>query len=207
MAYNDFTVEDLSTRLGLQITEVRDLFATVTEVPIGATLTEYLRENAPLALAMSTEKARSEMIIAPILLEVRRQRAGEVSLFSGMEFPVDPSRGLNGYCDYLFSLTPTQIAIEAPVVSVVEAKNENIRQGVPQCVAEMFAAKIFNERRGREIPVVFGAVTTGSDWRFLRLSGTRVEIDMTMYYLRDVERIVGVFLHMVSGEEPRAATA
>ena len=198
MAYNDITLDDLTQRFGLRVVEVRDLFGSVASVPIGEHLAETLREHAPLALAMSTEKARSEMIIAPILLEARRQRGGTVSLFSGMEFAVDPARGLNGFCAFLFSLSPRQITIEAPVLAVVEAKNENIRQGIPQCVAEMYAARLFNERRGVTRPAVFGAVTTGNVWRFIRLRGEVAEVDLTEHYLDEAGRVVGVLVAMLA---------
>ena len=198
VAYNDLTIDDLSQRFGLNVVEARDLFGAAPPVAIGAHLAETLREHAPLALAMSTEKARSEMIIAPILLEARRLRGGAVSLFSGMEFSVDPARGLNGFCDFLFSLSARQISIEAPVLAVVEAKNENIRQGIPQCIGEMYAARLFNERRGGGPPVVFGAVTTGNVWRFVRLRGENAEVDLAEYYLHEVERIVGVLVEMLA---------
>jgi hypothetical protein len=81
-----------------------------------------------------------------------------------MEFDVEPARGLTGYCDFLLSLSPTQIEIQAPVVAIVEAKNENIRQGIPQCAAEMYTSRLFHEQRGASAPVLFGAVTTGSAW-------------------------------------------
>ncbi len=198
MAYKDFAVPDLARQFGLRFVDVPELFALVPAVEVSPMLTWYLEENAPLALAMSTEKARSEMIIAPVLLEARRMQKDRVSLFSGMEFAVDASRGLNGYCDFLFSVSRTQIEIEAPVIAVVEAKNENLRGGIPQCVAELYAARVFNERAGRAAPVVYGAVTSGSDWRFLRVSEGLVEVDRTEYYLREVGRIVGVLVHMLT---------
>jgi hypothetical protein len=102
-----------------------------------------------VALAFSTEKARSEFLIAPILMEARRLRHGAVSLFSGAELNVDASRGLNGFCDFVLSGSATQTELDAPLITIVEAKNENIRAGVPQCAAEMFAAQLFNERRGQ----------------------------------------------------------
>jgi hypothetical protein len=201
MAYNQFTAHDLTERFGLRYVDVDDLFGAAPPVPIDPALTWYLKQTVPLALSISTEKARSEMIITPVLIEARRQRKGAVSLFSGTEFTVDPERGLNGFCDYLLSLSKTQIEIEAPVIAIVEAKNENIRAGVPQCVAEMFAARVFNEQRGRTTSVVFGAVTSGSEWRFLQLRGSTVEIDTTEYYPGDVDRIVGVLVHMLAVAE------
>lgn len=197
MSYDEFTLDDIKQRLGLSLREEVRIFADAERVAVSEMLRAYLDEAAPLALAFSTEKARSEMIIAPILVEVRRQRKGAIGLFSGADFSVEPERGLAGYCDFLLSLSPEQLTIEAPIVTVVEAKNENLRLGTPQCIAEMLAAAIFNERRGHQLPVVYGAVTTGNVWRFLRLRGNVVDIDLTEYYLQDVERIVGVLVKMV----------
>ena len=207
MAYNQFTARDLHEKLGLRYVEVEDLFASVSPVVIDPALAWYLRQSIPLALSISTEKARSEMIITPILIEARRQRKGLVSLFSGTEFTVDPERGLNGFCDYLLSLSPSQLEIDAPVVAIVEAKNENILAGIPQCVAEMYAARIFNERRGKILPTVFGAVTTGNLWHFLRLRERLVEIDGREYHYEHVDRIVGVLVHMLTVAEVAEATA
>jgi len=200
MAYNAFTLQELKRTFKLNVLESRDLYSRVKPLPIRAHLRQSLDAGAPLALAMSTEKARAELIIAPILMEVRRQCAGRLSLLSGMEFSVDPERGLSGFCDFLLSASSSQMDIEAPVLAVVAAKNENIRAGVPQCIAEMFAAGIFNERRGDDRPVIHGAVTTGSDWRFLRLKGAEVEVDREEYYLREVERVVGVMVSRLAAQ-------
>ncbi len=129
---------------------------------------------------------------------MRRQRRGELSLFSGTEFNVDESRGLVGFCDWIIARSPDQLAIEAPVVALVEAKNENFRLGVPQCLAEMYAARIFNERRGHPMPALHGVVTTGNVWRFLRLRGDLAEIDRSEYYLREIDRVLGVLLAMTA---------
>jgi len=205
MAYNEFTVHDLTQRLGLRYVEAYDLFREAAPVAPGEVLVAVLRENTPVALAFSTEKARSEFLIAPILMEARRQRRGAVSLFSGAELNVDPARGLNGFCDFVLSASPTQSELDAPLVTIVEAKNENLRAGVPQCAAEMYAAQVFNERRGRPRRDVFGAVTTGDIWRFLRLRGDAVEVDLAWYYLDAVERILGVLVHMLGAGEPPPA--
>ena len=75
---------------------------------------------------------------------------------------------------------------------LVEAKKENINAGLGQCVAEMLAARIFNERSGNEIPAIYGSVTTGSIWKFLKLEGSVINIDLTEYYLKDVNKILGI---------------
>jgi hypothetical protein len=197
MAYNEFTLDILKQRFGLQIDEGIDIFSDVPVVAVSDLLRETLRENVSLALAISTEKARSELIITPILLEIRRQLGRRISFFSGVEFTVDPDRGLKGTCDYLLSLSAEQLTIEAPVVAIVEAKNENIKQGISQCIAELLAAQLFNQQRGNAITSVYGAVTTGSNWKFLRLADTVVAVDLTEYYIPEVEKIVGIMVHMI----------
>ncbi|MFZ4658676.1 MAG: hypothetical protein ACOYNY_16810 [Caldilineaceae bacterium] len=204
MAYNRFTIEELKAQFGIQIHETADFFMPVTPVASSDLLLATLHENVPLALANSTEKARSEMIIAPILIEVRRQLQRSVSLFSGIEFNVDPERGLVGVCDYLFSLSAEQLTLEAPVVAIVEAKNENIKQGIGQCIAEMIGAALFNARRNNSITIVYGVVTTGNNWKFLRLVENTVYIDVTEYYIKEIDKIVGILLFMM--RHPQAAS-
>src|SRR5437868_5360655 len=103
MPYNAFSLEELKQCFGLRVAEDIAVFAQIAPIPISDLLRATLLENIPLALAISTEKARSEMLIAPILIEIRRQLERRVSLFSGVEFNVDVERGLNGVCDYLMS--------------------------------------------------------------------------------------------------------
>lgn len=82
--------------------------------------------------------------------------------------------------------------IQSPVIAIVEAKNENIELGLGQCIAEMVAAQIFNQRKGLEIPTILGAVTTGSTWKFMQLEGKIVELDLTEYFLNQVSKILGI---------------
>ena len=130
MAYNDFTLDMLKQQFDLRTDEQSDYFAQVAPVAISEWLRDYLSQYVPLALAISTEKARSELLITPVLVATHRQLHYGFSLFSGVEFNVDMARGLRGVCDYLLSLSPEQLTVEVPVVVVVEAKNENMKQGI-----------------------------------------------------------------------------
>jgi len=197
MAYSDFTLEAVKQLFGLQTDEQGDYFARVNAVSIGDTLRRHLDKYQQLALAIGTEKSRSELLIMPILLDAYEQSQRAFSLFSGVDFNVDTELGLRGYCDYILSLSPEQLAIEAPVVTVVEAKNENINRGIAQCLAEMVAAQRFNRSRDRSIPTIYGVVTTGASWKFLRLIETIAYIDRTEYFLVEVEKIVAILLAMV----------
>jgi hypothetical protein len=197
MSFSDFTLADVKQIFGLHVVETADLFAGVAPAPVNPALLATLQENLPLALAISTEKARSEMIIAPVLIEVRRQCDRKISLFSGSDFFVDAEKGLRGACDFLLCRSPEQLVIEAPVVAVVEAKNESIKQGIGQCIAVMVAARLFNQQKKNEVPSVYGVVTTGTNWKFLRLENEVVTIDLTEYFIKEVELIVGILLSMV----------
>src|SRR5262249_43559503 len=156
-----------------------DYFAQVPPVAISESRRNHFSKYVPVAIAIGTEKARSELIITPVLLEVIEQFQAKIGFFSGVEFNVDPERGLRGTCDFLLSLSPEQLTIEAPVVTIVEAKNENIRQGINQCIAEMVAAQTFNRAKASSIETVYGAVTTGTAWLFLRLKEAVVFVDRT----------------------------
>ncbi len=198
MAYSEFKLKELVKQFDLTLQENQDLFADILEVEPTEILKVALKENAGLAVDINTEKARSELIIAPILLEVRRQLNYQIGLFSGSEFNVAPEKGLNGTCDFLMSLSAERLFISAPVITLVEAKKEDIKAGFGQCTAEMLAAQLFNEEEGNQIPVIYGAVTSGTVWRFLKLEGKIVAIDAIEYYLRDVGKILGILLSAIS---------
>ena len=199
MPYNQFTIDSVGTALGVSIKDRTDLFASIPPITYSEFLKQALQEYSPVALAIGTEKSRSEFIIAPILFELKRQLREQISLFSGREFNVDIAHGLTGYCDFLISQSSEQLFIQAPVITVVEAKNDNIKSGLGQCVAEMVAAQRFNQQRENLIPSVYGVITTGSIWQFLRLQGMTVEIDLTEYFLNDVGKILGILKHCVAG--------
>ena len=197
MAYNNFTLNMLIQQFGLHISTESDVFASAAPIPSSSLLRETLAEFLPLALEISTEKSRSEFIIAPVLADAWRRFHGAVSLFSGVDFTVEAESGLSGVCDYLFSLSPLQLVVQAPVLAIVEAKNDNLKSGLAQCMAEMLAAQKFNAWRGTETPVLYGVVTTGTAWKFLRLSGVEVVIDETEYHIEQLETILGILVFMV----------
>ena len=159
-------------------------------------LTDTLKRSVPLALKINTEKARAEMIVTPVLLEVHQQLDGTISLFSGVDWDVDGALGLRGRCDFLMGLSPEQLRIEAPVLAIVEVKNDDISAGIAQCLAEMVAARIFNQQHGNNVPTIYGAVTTGNIWKFLRLIDSTAYLDSSEYHIKEVERIVGIIVSM-----------
>jgi hypothetical protein len=159
MAYNNFTLESVKDRFDLQLVNNRfcELF------PVSEPQSEFLTifdESFSLAEVAKSEKAKSELLVSPILVQARRLVDRQVQLFSGEEFNVDQEKGLNGFCDFLFSKSENQFTIDAPVLMLVEAKRGEIESGLGQCVAEMVAAQIYNQLKNRSILVIYGCVTS-----------------------------------------------
>jgi hypothetical protein len=184
--------------LAIAIHEGGRFFPDVPPVKPDDLLRQELEEGLPLVLARGSEKARSEWIISPVLTAVRRLLDRQISLFSGEDFTVDPSIGLNGTCDFLISKSLSQLEIQAPVVIIIEAKKENLNGGLGQCIAEMVAAQKFNAANNVNIPIIFGSVTSGTTWKFLKLEGNAVTIDITEYPLPPVEPILAFLTWMLS---------
>ena len=198
MAYSNFTLSQVSRTFHLELVQKRGIFAGIEPVEPSEHLTVTLERQLPFALAMGTEKAKSELIIAPVLVELCLRFEERMSLFSGIDFNVDASAGLTGVCDFLVSLSPQRFDLEAPVIALVEAKNADVKLGVGQCAAEMVAAQRFNAEAGNDIPCVYGGTTSGTEWLFLKLAGQTLSIDLTAYQLAQCAKILGILASMVS---------
>ena len=145
-------------------------------------------------------------IIAPVLAEAKRRSPVAFNVFPGVALTVYEARGLSGVCDYLVSRSAEMYFVEAPVVTVVEAKKEDLGRDSANACAEMVAIQLFNEREGTPLPAAFGCVTSGNLWRFLKLEGTALSIDRSEYGLRDVAKILGILVSIVGTTPIPAAT-
>jgi hypothetical protein len=192
MSYSDFSLGSVKKAFQLQLIEKIDLFKETSDLSPSHLLNETIKENLPLALASNTEKSRSEMLITPILIDLRRQFANRIGIFSGINFTVDPAQGLNGNCDFLISYSEELLLVTAPIITLVEAKKEDLNGSLGQCIAEMIAAQRFNQQEGNEITEIYGVVTSGTLWKFLKLSENQVFLDLTEYYLGDLPKILGI---------------
>ena len=200
MAYSSFTLETVLPAFHLEKIDVQGLFSHIKPVAPSAHLATTLERNVPLAVSLATEKAKSELIVAQVLVELREQLERRISFFSGIEFNVDRESGLIGICDFLISLSAGLTLVEAPVIIVVEAKNDKLESGFGQCVAEMVAAQRFNAQKANDIPRVYGVITTGLDWLFLRLERQQLQIDLVPYQIARCDKILGILASMVSQE-------
>jgi hypothetical protein len=205
MSYSKFTAKELKQQFGIEQVFKENLFSQTKPRAVNDWLKAYLHETIEFALAQNTEKARSEFIIAPVFLELRRQAKEKISIFSGIEFNVDKKLKLTGACDFLVSRSSYQAVLEAPIVIAVEAKRQDFEKGYVQCIAEMYAAGIFNERENNPARTICGTVTTGDVWRFLMLEGNKALIETVSFDIReDLERILGILWAMTFDEIKRS---
>ena len=196
MSFQQFSFPQVQHDLGLTLRDA-DLFSSVASYPVREDFAAFLRDGVALAVANSTEKAKSEFIIAPVLLELRRALGARFFLFSGVEWEADVSRGLNGYCDFILTKGESQHVLQAPFVAIVEAKNDLIRTGLGQCIAAMVGAQMCNQQAKRDLAHIYGVVSTGSAWKFLQLDGAMLTIDVPEYYIDDVAKVMGILRHIV----------
>ena len=175
MAYNKFTLNSVKQKLGVDNRIQNFLPKTFPDFNVSEQLLNELSDVEGAAIA--SEKAKSELIVMPIVKELKRHNKDKFSYFSGYKFNVDSKKGLNGFCDILFSAEAYKQEIEAPIFYIVEAKNDLLEAGFGQCAAEMIAAQLFNEKQGRSHHAIYGCVTNAFTWCFLRLENNRILID------------------------------
>jgi hypothetical protein len=190
MPYTDFDLPAVESRLGVRL-HLGELFPSLLPVAAPAWLPDQLTRGREIARL--TEKARSELLIMPVLLGAREVCGRVFAIFSGQRLDVDQSRGLAGECDFILSRQEAVPVLRAPLMAVMEAKRGDVDAGLGQCLAQMIGAVAFNEQRGGVRTPVYGCVTTGDEWQFLRLEGTDAVYDTTRRYISALDHLLGVF--------------
>jgi hypothetical protein len=200
MPYSSFTIDKVKKEFSLTVV-TKSFFQEIKPVIPSQWLTDHLNQTVEFAATLGTEKARSEFIIAPLLFELRQSLYPDLALFSGTDFTVDSTVGLNGLCDFLITRSNSEVSIEAPVLVVIEAKKGELNAGWGQCAAEMIAAQRFNLAADKPIKNIYGSVTTGTQWQFLKLTGQKLNIDVNEYSLAPVSQILGILHWMIDNTD------
>jgi hypothetical protein len=194
MAYTDFTWDNIEKKLGIS-NKKAIIFDKIAPIATSNALSETLKEAKEMRL--SSEKARSEWIVVPILRELRKNNNNFFTIYSGDSLNVDTKKGLKGECDFILAKDIGTFDINYPIIQIVEAKKHDLDIGIPQCIAQLVGAKIFNEIKGVNLPKIYGCVTTGNDWIFMVLENNIIFIDTKIYYLNEIENILGVFQEII----------
>jgi hypothetical protein len=195
MTYSDFSVDRAEELLGVTLQPV-SLFPPLTPLAVPDWLREVLARG--MALSLTSEKARSEFIVSPILLASRELSHNTISIYSGQRLDVQSEKGLVGECDFILAASLPVPVLRSPLITIVEAKKNDIDLGLGQCIAQMVGARIFNERHGHEISPLFGCVTTGETWQFLRLEDSIVGLDEIRYFIVNVGLLLAVWQAVIA---------
>lgn len=200
-SYSSLTLEYVCKRFLLTV-QMHTLFATIEPVAPSEVLLATLKRCTGLAL--TSEKARSEFLVAPVLLELRDYLCAStnpsinINIYSGISFDIAPEDGLQGVCDFIVSKSSTPLPIlQAPVVMLVEAKKHDLDAGLGQCIGEMLAAQKFNTDGGWGINTVYGCVTSGELWQFLRLESDIVSIEPKRLFIDSTDKILGMLVKIL----------
>jgi hypothetical protein len=187
-SYKFFKLANLEDLFNIENKAVVDLLNPVEKINPSDFLLTLLAKN--MQLPMNNEKAKSELVITPILVEMWEKNP-RFKPFSGMTFNVDATKGLKGRCDFLISAKLDTVRLDAPIVCVFEAKNDNLEDWYGQCGSEMYAAKIFNEQENEPYSVIYGVVTNGGEWQFLKLENNILFVDNKKYALANLPELLG----------------
>jgi len=194
-SYSNLTLPQLRKHFALTI-QMQSFFADIEAITPSEFLTSALKRAESLSL--TSEKARSEFLVAPILLEVRDYLHNNISIYSGIRLDVSPEEGLQGVCDFIISKSPPLPTLQAPLLVLVEAKKNDLDEGFGQCAGEMIAAQRFNLADGLPDSPVYGCVTTGELWQFLCLDGKTLSIDPRRVYIEPIDQILGMLVKMLA---------
>ncbi len=192
-SYSDFTLGHLREMFGLQ-NRIQPLLLTSELIEPS----DWLKINMARTkfTPLNSEKAKSEHLVAPVLLELKTILTRRFNYFSGNTFDVDPTLSLKGRCDFLLTRQDST-DISAPVIAIFEAKDDNVDNWAGQCGAEMYATRLFNQSHHEPIEIIHGAVTNGYEWLFLRLEGQMLLIDTEHYSLTNLPQLLGVLVKLI----------
>lgn len=147
-------------------------------------------------MPLNSEKAKSEILIYPIIRELVR-RNKNISVFSGYAFNIKGQKDLSGAPDFLISARPQTIELNSPIFCLVESKNKSTNDGLAQCAAEMYAARLYNQQTNEPYETIYGAVTDAYNWIFLKLEGNSIFVDTKRYYLNELPKLLGILQFIV----------
>jgi hypothetical protein len=193
MNFADFTLSDLEEKFGVKHERINLNF---TAQPIEPSQRLQLDLEESIEMPIKSEKARSEWIVVPILKELRARNNKFFTVYSGDTLIGDKASGLQGECDFILSKDTNSYEISVPIFQIVEAKKNDLEEGIKQCAAQLVGAKKFNERKGVRTEKLYGCTTTGDIWQFIEFKD-KIYIDNKKYYLTQINELLGIFQQII----------
>jgi hypothetical protein len=193
--YSSYSLKSVKKQFGLKSVK-QTLFEDLQPVQASPWLVGTLEKT--MKMAVVSEKSRSEWLVSPIMIEIKDKNATVMNILSGENLDVDKERSLTGECDFLFVRDPDTITVESPIFCLVEAEKNDLMGGLGQCVAQMLGARILNQQDGIEFPAIYGCVTTGTDWQFLKLENQTITLEPNLKYIIELNNILGIFQRIIN---------
>lgn len=179
-----FDIEDILADLGCQFDRANLVLPTIDLALDLRELQEQLSDGIQY-VSITSEQARREFLIAPVIRTVCRQTKQPVKV----EYPIAVSQWLKGTLDYYFR-----------DLLVIEAKRDNLENGFTQLAAELIA---LDQWTTSDRPILYGAVTTGNDWRFgmFNRSTRCVTQDLKLYRVpEELGQLVSILVGLIRSE-------
>ncbi len=200
MAYGDFTKEQLETDFGIRF-DADYLFPEIQPIEPSEWLKSAIEKGQKQGFR--SEKARSERLVTPILTELAELNNYEITIYSGEQLNTDKSRGLNGECDFIFSWSRIIDYVTAPIFCLTEAEKNDLDKGIIQASAQMIGAKYFNEQKNQPSEIIYGCTTTATQWRFLKLTNTKITFDKKLYFMTNLAELLGILHYIVTSTKSK----
>ena len=194
MAYSNFTFKDLKADFDID-NRVEKLFSNIKEIQASDRLLEDLAiaKTQPIR----SEKAKSEFIVKPILVELLKLNDKFFSIHSGDQLIADKERGLVGECDFILARNVGTYDIRTPIITIVEAKKHDLEAGTSQCAAQLIGAREYNKIYENPMDILYGCVTNGKLWQFLKLEDNIIWVDEEEYALEPLPKLLGILQSII----------
>ena len=192
--YSSFSFTGVKKQFGLKSVK-GVIFDNLEPIEPSSWLVDSLARTSGMAIV--SEKSRSEWIVSPIMVEVKYRNKDKMNILSGENMSVSKDVSLTGECDFIFIKDPYAFTVESLIFCLVEAERHDLIGGLGQCAAQMVGARMLNEQEGVNYPVIYGCVTTGSDWQFLKFENQLITIENNLKYINELPYLLGTFQRIV----------
>ncbi|MGI8884971.1 MAG: hypothetical protein ACR2IA_12090 [Pyrinomonadaceae bacterium] len=192
MAFSEYKdIGQVQVEFNIKLNQENFIFAKPVEPPpVFLQEFNFTLENIPV---FTSEGARTEAVIFPILREVYKDYSDKYVLWIQKSFSYDAR--LNGTPDYLIATKSPlgKTVLAKPLLGVVEAKKNDFEVGWAQCLAELVAIQKLN---ADDITPVFGIVTDGERWQFGKFEKNLLTRHASSFVIDDLPELFGA-LHYI----------
>lgn len=183
-----FAPADILADLGCSLSRSR---LNLTQYPHSldflADLRQRIEDTLP-HISLTSEMARREMLISPIVIEIIRMTGADLNI----EYPIEVSSQLKGELDYYL--------FKEGSLLIIEAKQADLTRGFTQLAVELIALHCWLAQEENQAPILTGAVTTGDIWQFGQYNPKIQEISQDLTLLRvpdDLEILMRILINLL----------